>query len=208
MKLPGAGGMTRQVAAIVAISLLASLGLSAIVWHSSGVRPGLPRWHSPSGIAASLAILVVVAVFSIWSVRRAIQRFVFDRTRTLAAVSHDLRSPLTRLRLRAETVRDVTTRTKMLKDIRTMELMITSTLAFIRDEAMQEPFERVDLAALLQTVCDDFDDAGCPVHYEGPLHLPAQCRGQALGRALNNLIDNAVRFGAVPLSASKRCRPP
>jgi signal transduction histidine kinase len=84
----------------------------------------------------------------------------------------------------------------MLTDIRTMESMITATLAFIREEGAREPIERVDMAVLLQTVCDDFADAGADVRYEGPLHCAALCRPQALQRALNNLIDNAVKFEA------------
>jgi signal transduction histidine kinase len=80
-----------------------------------------------------------------------------------------------------------------------MEAMITATLAFIREEAAQESIERVDMAVLLQTICDDFNDAGSEVYYEGPLHCAASCRPQALQRALNNLIDNAVKFGATAI---------
>jgi signal transduction histidine kinase len=83
----------------------------------------------------------------------------------------------------------------MLKDIRAMDVMISSTLSYITQERSSEPVENIDLAALLQTMCDDFSDAGFDVTYIGPLHCAAACRPQALERALNNLIDNAVKFG-------------
>jgi signal transduction histidine kinase len=124
-----------------------------------------------------------------------LHKFIADRTGMLAAISHDLRTPLTRLRLRAEMLPDETIRGKMLKDIRAMDVMISSTLSYITQERSSEPVENIDLAALLQTMCDDFSDAGFDVTYIGPLHCAAACRPQALERALNNLIDNAVKFG-------------
>jgi signal transduction histidine kinase len=125
-----------------------------------------------------------------------LQRFVADRMEMLASISHDLRTPLTRLRLRAETLNDAEMRKKMLNDIRAMESMVTSTLAFIRDEAALEPIEQVDLGVLLQTVCDEFNDAGNAVYYQGPARHGVACRPQALQRALVNLIDNALKFDA------------
>jgi signal transduction histidine kinase len=124
-----------------------------------------------------------------------LQKFVTDRTNMLAAISHDLRTPLTRLRLRAEMLPDESLRAKMLKDIRAMDVMIASSLAYITQERSVEPMENIDLAALLQTLSDDFSDAGFDVAYVGPLHCAAVCRPQALERALNNLVDNAIKFG-------------
>jgi signal transduction histidine kinase len=124
-----------------------------------------------------------------------LRRFVVDRTRMLAAISHDLRTPLTRLRLRAESIPDVVAREKMLQDILRMDAMISSTLAFIREDALEEKIEPIDMAALLATVCDAYSDSGADVQYFGPLHLAGACRPQAMERALNNLIDNAVKFG-------------
>ncbi len=121
--------------------------------------------------------------------------FVTDRTRMLAAISHDLRTPLTRLRLRAEGIPDPVARDKMLLDIVRMDAMISSTLAFIRNDALEERIEPVDIAVLVVTVCDAFADAGSDVTYSGPLHLAGACRPQAMERALNNLIDNALKFG-------------
>ena len=87
--------------------------------------------------------------------QRRLRAFVEDRTRMLAAVSHDLRTPLTRLRLRAEFIDDDVVRDKMLEDLAEMEAMIVSTLAFARDEANQEAIEPLELNALLARLGED-----------------------------------------------------
>jgi signal transduction histidine kinase len=117
------------------------------------------------------------------------------RTRLLAAVSHDLRTPLTLLRLRIENVEDPAERDKMLSTIAEMESMIAATLQFARDEATAEAFRRTDLTALLDSVVDDMADAGIPVTMEPAEPAIRNCQPAALKRALTNLIDNAVKYG-------------
>jgi len=124
-----------------------------------------------------------------------LHRMVADRTNMLAAISHDLRTPLTRLRLRTEALEDSTMRGKMLRDIQAMDFMVASTLGYIEQQHSRETPEALDIAALMQTLCDDFADSGYDVSYDGPLHCAASCRPIAMERALNNLIDNAVKFG-------------
>ncbi len=124
-----------------------------------------------------------------------LRNFIHDRTRMLAAVSHDLRTPITRLRLRAEFVENGEQQEKMLSDLEEMEEMIASTLAFARDDAADEPRTRVDLTALAESLCDDMADAGLDVTCEGSAGPPCDCRPLALRRALGNLIDNALKFG-------------
>jgi signal transduction histidine kinase len=128
-----------------------------------------------------------------------IQRFVEDRTRMLAAVSHDLRTMLTRLRLRAEYIEDDEQRGKAFADLTEMQNMLNQTLSFARDDANAEASTSVDLSSLLQTLCDDLADAGQPVIFEGPPRLTLTCRPMALGRAFANLIDNAVTYGSEAL---------
>ncbi len=126
-----------------------------------------------------------------------IRRFVEDRTQMLAAISHDLGTPITRLRLRAEFVEDPEQQEKMLADLNDMEHMVFSALSFARDEAACEPYSMVDLRTLLQRVCNDMTDAGYAVELaieEEP--VPFGCRPAALRRALTNLVDNAVKYGA------------
>jgi methyl-accepting chemotaxis protein len=96
-----------------------------------------------------------------------IRRFVEDRTQMLAAVSHDLRTPIMRLRLRAEFIEDDEQRQRTLADLDEMERMVASTLSFARDDAAREAPEAVDLVALVQRVCDGVEDASLPVEFEG-----------------------------------------
>ncbi|MFM2044523.1 MAG: hypothetical protein RLY86_3099 [Pseudomonadota bacterium] len=125
-----------------------------------------------------------------------LRAFVEDRTRMLAAISHDLRTPLTRMRLRAEFIDDDATREKMLEDLGEMESMIGSTLAFARDEAQQEEIQPLDLGRLVGRLVEDCRDAGHPVGYSPPSEpLPVMVRAVALRRAVGNILDNAVKYG-------------
>jgi signal transduction histidine kinase len=124
-----------------------------------------------------------------------LQRFLSDRTRMLGAISHDLRTPLTRLRLRIETDRAAEEKSKMLTDIETMESMLTSTLSFIRGVDDVEPPDVVDLDSLLQTVCDLVSDLGGEIAFSGPGRTRYHCRSQSIMRALTNVVANAAKYG-------------
>jgi signal transduction histidine kinase len=139
---------------------------------------------------------VRLAVRAFNDMQARVGRFVADRTQMLAAISHDLGTPITRLRLRAEFVEDEEQRRKMLADLEAMEKMVASALAFARDDTAREPHVMVDLGSLLQRVCDDIADAGYEVNLDVGNHtLPYGCRPAALRRALTNLVDNAVKYG-------------
>lgn len=128
-----------------------------------------------------------------------IRRFVGDRTQMLAAIGHDLRTPITRLRLRAEFMEDDEQRRKMLADLDEMEAMVAATLAFARGDAAAEPSVALDLAALSRTVLDEASDLHPElaerVTYAGPERLVVQARPVALKRALANLVGNALAYG-------------
>lgn len=129
-------------------------------------------------------------------------RFVRDRTRMLAAISHDLRTPITSLRLRAEFIDDDENREKMIETLDEMAAMTEATLRFARDEAQAETAENADLGALLEALAGDQQDLGhdCTVETGERIVLP--CRPVALKRALRNLIENGIRYGeAVTIKA-------
>jgi signal transduction histidine kinase len=122
-------------------------------------------------------------------------RFVADRTRMLAAIAHDLRTPITGMRLRAEMVEDAETRARIQAGLDEMAEMTEAALAFARTDAQGEATRRVDLASLVQSVVDDLADAGAAVTYRGPERLDRTCRPTALKRAVRNLVANAVAYG-------------
>jgi signal transduction histidine kinase len=124
-----------------------------------------------------------------------LRRLIESRTQMLAALSHDLRTPLTLLRLRAEEVADTDERDKILTTIGEMNEMIGTTLSFARDEVRAEPRRRIDIAALVESVVDDMADAGLPVTMQPVAPLNYECQPGALKRAISNLLDNAVKYG-------------
>jgi signal transduction histidine kinase len=116
-----------------------------------------------------------------------------ERARLMAAISHDLRTPLTRLHLRLSTVADAELREKLLRDVRGMEQLVADSLALLETELRREPLERIDVAALAATVCDEFADAGHDVIYCGPRRCAVRCQPRAVERAIANLVDNALK---------------
>ncbi|MBD9629149.1 ATP-binding protein [Pseudomonas sp. PDM19] len=117
-----------------------------------------------------------------------------ERMRFLAAVSHDLRSPITRLRLRTEMLADETARQKMRKDLDDMEGMVTATLDFISGSDLDEARQNLDVNALLQSLQADFEEQGERVSLSGRALQPLAGYPLSLQRALLNLLENAIRY--------------
>jgi signal transduction histidine kinase len=128
--------------------------------------------------------------------RERISGLIDDRTRMLAAISHDLRTPITRMRLRAEFIEDDAHRGRTLADLDQMRSMLESVLSFLRNDRKLESMTLVDIASTLQLVTDQFADMGHNVNYAGPDHAMATARPDDLHRSVTNLVENAVRFGA------------
>ncbi len=152
--------------------------------------PPLPE-DGPTEIATAAAAFNTMA--------ERIRRFVQDRTFMLTAIGHDLRTPITRLKLRAEFIEDDEIRRKMLLDLDELAAMVGATLAFGRDVTTDEAVTSVDLAELNRTILDEAGDArpgeADQISYTGPDHLPVMGRPVALKRALTNLIMNALNYG-------------
>jgi len=195
-------GLVEQ-AAIVAFFVFVLAGLWAwLTWTvnaplmrfaQAAERVGLDVHTAPLPEQGPAQLRRAIHAFNLMQVR--LQRMLTDRTLMLAAISHDLRTPLTRLRLRIETGRVEDDHAKMLSDIETMEAMLSSTLSFVRGVDDAEVQEAVDLDLALQTVCDMISDVGGSVAYEGTPRCRYLCKPQALMRALTNVIGNAAKYG-------------
>ena len=126
-----------------------------------------------------------------------ISQMASQQARMLAAVSHDLRTPITRMRLHAEFLGDAEAKTKILRDLEQMDAMVHACLTYLRGGARRE-VSVVDLASLLQTIADQFAEIGADVTFSGTSdRLAISANPDDLSRAFSNLVDNAVKFGDV-----------
>ena len=131
------------------------------------------------------------------SMQDRLHRYLDSRTRVLAAMSHDLKTPLTRLRLQVETqIEDPALQARFGKELDEMESMVRGALALFRGLNDEEALEPVDVDLLLQTVRDEFVEMGKDVTVEGRALGPLPGKPQALKRCVTNLVGNAVNFGA------------
>jgi signal transduction histidine kinase len=187
--------MAVMIVAVVILSAMVVYRLTAPlrVFAQAAHRLGTDVNAAPLNEAGPIEVRRASNAFN--EMQRRIRRFVEDRTQMIAAISHDLGTPITRLRLRAEFIEDQEQKQKTLADLEEMNRMISSTLTFARDDSVQEPRTLVDLAALIRSVCGDLSDAGLMVECEQHEPLSYSCRPTALRRALTNLIENAAKYG-------------
>jgi len=194
-----AGPMMISLIAVIVVALLAGYFLTRRITgplrglRSAAERLGRGETVAPLAEKGPQDIRKVIGTFNDMQAR--LTRFVGDRTRMLAAISHDLRTPVTTLRLRAEFIEDSENREKILQTLDEMQAMIESTLSFAREDAANEETEAVDLASLLQSHAADMTELGSDVTYSGPDRHTYPCRHHALLRAVRNLTENAVRYG-------------
>lgn len=137
-------------------------------------------------------------------IRHAIRRFnamqrdvrdeVKRRTQMLASVGHDIRTPLTALRVKAELIENDEAREEIIASIEKMERITASALDYVRGESRSEPKQFVDLRALIESECSEFEELGKKVRFKGEDNLHYHCRPIALARAIRNLIDNAIKY--------------
>jgi signal transduction histidine kinase len=187
------------IAAVVAVGLIGSIwSVSLATKPLSRLSEAADRFgadvHAPP-IAETGPREVKQAAAAFNRMQRRLRQFILDRTRMLAAISHDLRTPLTRMRLRTEMMDDGEQRAKMLCDLQEMEDMVGATLAFARDENADEPSRALDLASLLDTIAADAKDMEQPVTLAARPSATVLMRPRALKRAIVNIVDNAIRYG-------------
>jgi signal transduction histidine kinase len=122
-------------------------------------------------------------------------RLIQDRARIFSAMSHDLKTPITRLRLRTELLEDAELKTKFSTDLQQMESMVNATLDFMRGMENQGVSQPVDIMALIESIQSDAGEVSQPVTVAGNTVVPFTGKPQALKRCLGNLVDNAVKYG-------------
>jgi signal transduction histidine kinase len=135
------------------------------------------------------------AIRSFNAMQRQVASEVARRTGTLAAISHDVRTPLTALRVKAEMVDDSAVRESLIASVERMERITASALEYLKGESRGEPMRAVDLSALLESECAEFEELGHDVSFVGEHGVQRSCRPEALARAVRNLIDNAIKYG-------------
>ncbi len=150
-------------------------------------RPPLPERGANELVRASRALNVM---------QDRLKRYVDTRMKVLAAMSHDLKTPITRMRLRAEMLDDAHIKAKFIKDLDELQQMVSSTLDYMRGLAEGgEAVQPIDVTALISSLKEDAEEAGHTVTISGDARSPVMGRAQALKRCLQNLIDNALAYG-------------
>ena len=143
--------------------------------------------------AAPSEIRRVIAAFN--RMQERVRRYLVERGRLLGAISHDLKTPITRLRLRAEMLPDPEMRARMLRDLDEMQTMVAETLDFFSSVGRDTERQPVDVGALIESVCEDRREAGQALTVRGVPLAPYRADPQGLRRCLDNLIENAIRYG-------------
>ncbi len=162
------------------------------VFAQAAERLGADPDAEPLNPSGPSEVRTAIAAFN--DMQASIRQHMRQRTQTIAAIAHDLRTPLTRLRFRAEQAPDHL-RDRMAADVEEMDALIAQAMAFVRGEQQAERREPLDLAKLAADCATGFAETGTDVRFEGATALPVLGDPAALRRALTNLIDNAVKFG-------------
>ncbi len=185
--------MTGSILAVLGLSFYAVLRVTRPLERLTRAAEELGRSGRTEILPESGASEVRRAARAFNEMQGHIKRLIDDRLQMTAAISHDLRTPITRLKLRAEFVEDPVQREKMLRDLDEMEAMIKSTLALAREDANPEPRAPIDLGAMLADCAEGLEQVTIRIDAPQPAMLQAQ--PLAMKRALGNLIENAVKFG-------------
>lgn len=186
---------TAMAIGIVLVSIILVRGFTAPLRRMARAADRIGRDISGPPLAESGPREVREAAHAFNEMQARIQRLIEDRTQTLAAISHDLKTPITRLRLRAEFIEVDEERAKMTRDLDEMEVMIQQALSFLRGDGKDEELRLVDLTAMLEAIASDLTDAGHAISLSGLAGATVRCKPLALKRALINLIDNALKYG-------------
>ena len=186
---------TVMVLGVIAVAALLVRSIAAPLRRLAGAADAIGHKAETRPVAEEGPNEVRQVARAFNAMQQRIARLIDDRTQALAAVSHDLRTPITRLRLQAGFIADPDIQVSIDRDLDEMDAMIDTTLAYLRGDADTETQRPTDLPALLETLLDAEEDQGYPVSYDGPSHLTLVVRPLAIKRAFGNLIANATAYG-------------
>ncbi|NTI78459.1 ATP-binding protein [Rhizobium rhizogenes] len=188
-----ASGILQIVIPLLLLALLGSwLITEPLVRFAAAAQRVSMDDHSEEPFKAEGASEIRSLAASLNVMQSRIQTMLRERTRVLRAISHDLRTPLTRLRMRIDRSNEPALKELMLADVTMLSSLIDASLSFLDNKF--EPARKVDLSSLLQTISDDFLDTGVSTRFIGPRRLIHTCMPQGLTRAISNLVDNASRY--------------
>ena len=183
------------LAAVIAVSLLAVRWVTRPLKVLADTADELGKNIHRPALEERGPLEVVRAARALNTMQARLIGYLKERTSVLAAMSHDLKTPITRLRLRAELLEDAGLKAKVAADLDEMQSMVGGALDFLRGAGSGEPVKPVDMAALLESLQADMQELGGEVRIEGAALKPFPGKPQALKRCLWNLLDNAVKYG-------------
>jgi signal transduction histidine kinase len=179
---------------LLCIWVVQRLAIPVVEFERAVKRFGVDLQAPPIAMQGTPEMQLVIESFN--EMQSRIRRLIMDRTQMLAAISHDLRTPITRLQLRIEALKGTPQYDNAEADLKEMERMISSILSFARDYVHTEQMERFDLNALAENICHELEDTGMAISFDSQLSRLAYFgRMIALKRALTNLFENAVKYG-------------
>lgn len=202
---PPLGQPTPLVGILITLALAAALLIVFLLWAARAITAPLARFaaaaqdfaldRDPSPLPEEMGPYEVrTASKALNQLQSRVRALVNNRTRMLAAMSHDLRTPITRMRLRVEFIDQNETRELMLRDLDQMDRMVRAALSYLRQGPSADRRELIDVASLLQTICNDFFDLGGDVVYNGPNRLLVRGDIDEIRRAATNLIENSLKY--------------
>lgn len=192
----GSNYLVALVTLIILFSLFAVWAITRPLRRIASAAMNADPLTGPAIFEEKGSLEIVALARALNGMRNRIATMIDARTRMLRGISHDLRTPLTRLRLRAERVTPQDLRDRLLADIAHIDNLLKESLSYLRDDHRRETVEKADLATMLQTICDEFNDIGHALTYHGPKRLVANFKPLAMTRAVTNLCENAVKFGS------------
>lgn len=184
------------LAAVIAVSLMAVRWVTRPLKTLADTAEELGRNIHRPALEERGPNEVARAAHALNTMQSRLIAYLDDRTRVLAAISHDLKTPITRLRLRAELLEDSALKTKIAADLEETQSMLDAALDYLRGAARDEAAKPVDVAALLESLQANMQMLGGEVTIEGAAAKPLLAKPQALKRCVWNLLDNAVKYGA------------